>query len=105
MFDAPFYSAVLPDMVLSACSRRRDCSPVVLLHLADGSVLELCDVTNVNTGWIGVAYHKDGTCTGGEFAFVPHALVARVTVSLQRPSTKEALGFRHTTTAQPASPD
>jgi hypothetical protein len=102
MFDPQFYSEALPELVLSTCATRLDCSPVVILHLADGSAFELCDVTQISGGWLGVAYHKDGTCSGGDFAFIPHAVVARVTVSLRR-SEARTLGFRHATTEQPSA--
>jgi hypothetical protein len=99
MFDAQFYSAALPEMVLNACTKRLDCSPVVQLHLTDGSVYEVCQVTQLSADWLGLAYHRDGSCSGADFAFVPHAAVARVIISLQ-PAAARPLGFRHAQTSQ-----
>ncbi len=99
MFDAQFYPDALPEMVLSACAKRVDCAPIVQLHLTDGSIFEVCDVLQIAAGWLGFAYHRDGSCTGGDFAFVPHAAVARVGVSLQQ-AVPRRLGFRHTQTPQ-----
>jgi len=99
MFDPQFYLAALPEMVLHACAQRLDCTPVVQLQIADGSVFELCDVLQITPGWLGVAYHRDGTCTGADFIFVPHSIVTRVDVSLQQAAARR-LGFRHAQTTR-----
>ena len=94
MFDAQFYAAVLPQLVIGACTGRPDCTPVVQLHLADGTILEVCDVLQVAEGWLGIAYHRDGTCTGNDFTFLPHGVVTRVNVSLH-PAEARRIGFQH----------
>ncbi len=94
MFDSQFYATALSNLVRGVCAGRSDCTPVVQLHLADGTVLDICDVLQLSDGWLGLAYHRDGTCTGSDFAFLPHAVVTRVSVSLQ-PAQDRKLGFRH----------
>jgi len=103
MFDAQFYATALPQLVVDACAGRSDCTPVVQLHLADGTIFEVCDVLQLAEGWLGFAYHRDGTCTGNDFAFLPHAVVARASVSLH-PAAARKLGFRHLSLA-PAGSD
>lgn len=94
MFDAQFYATALPQLVVGACAGRPDCTPLVQLHLADGTILEICDVLQLAEGWLGVAYHLNGTCTGTDFTFLPHAVVTRASVSLH-PVEARRLGFRH----------
>jgi len=102
MLDAPFYATVLPGLVRRECGRRADCTPVVQLHLADGTVFEVCDILQLADQWLAVSYHRDKTCTASDFVFLSHAVVTRVLVSLE-PAEKRRLGFRHLESASATS--
>jgi hypothetical protein len=97
MFDAQFYSEALPALTAGACAQRGGCTPVVQVQLADGMVLEVCEVVLLAEGWLGLALHRNGACTGTDFTFLPHAVVTRVTLSLE-PAETHKLGFRHSET-------
>ncbi len=97
MFDAQFYAKALPQLVVGACSDRSDCTPVVQLHLTDGTVLEVGDVLQLAEGWLGLALHRSEICTGNELAFLPYGVVTRVGVSLHSGEARR-IGFRHSKT-------
>jgi hypothetical protein len=66
----------------------------VLLHLADGTVLDLCHIEQLYPEWLaGMVYSDPKTCDRMELVFVPYALIMRVTVSL--PSAHDRrIGFQ-----------
>jgi hypothetical protein len=47
MFDAEFYQAMLPDAVTQQCQMKPGHVPVVELHLADGTTLDLCHIVSL----------------------------------------------------------
>lgn len=93
-FDAEFFSGFLGERVRALCAQQPDRVPVVLLHLADGAVLDLCHIEQLFPEWIGcTVFHDAKTCTRMELVFVPYPLITRVTISL--PSIHERrIGFQ-----------
>ena len=66
----------------------------VLLHLADGAILDLCHIEQLFPDWMaGRVYWDPKTCDRMDLVFVPYALITRVTFSL--PSIHERrIGFQ-----------
>jgi hypothetical protein len=66
----------------------------VLLHLADGAVLDLCHIEQLFPDWLaGMFYHEPKTCERMDLIIVPYTLITRVTISL--PSVQERrIGFQ-----------
>ncbi len=102
MFDAAFYSTVLPERVMAECRARPDDVPVVVLHLANGKTLDLCHIVHLGERWLAVQHFRDSeACTDMDVAFLPYELVAMVTVSLHHPSSRRA-GFTMRAESGPA---
>lgn len=93
-FDATFFSGFLGERARALCARQPDRVPVVLLHLADGSILDLCHIEELFPDWMGGTIYSDPkSCDRMDLVFVPYALITRVTVSL--PSVHERrIGFQ-----------
>lgn len=93
-FDAAFFSGFLGDRVRALCAQQPDRVPVVLLHLADGAILDLCHIEQLFPDWVGATvFHDVKTCTRMDLVFVPYGLITRVTISL--PSIDERrIGFQ-----------
>lgn len=53
-FDALFFSSLLGERTRGLCAQQPERIPVILLHLADGSVLDLCHIDQLSPDWIGV---------------------------------------------------
>lgn len=102
-FDAAFFSGFLGERVRALCAQQPDRVPVVLLHLADGAVLDLCHIEQLFPDWVGcTVFHDAKTCTRMELVFVPYALITRVTISL--PSIHERrIGFQTPETSTDAT--
>lgn len=94
MLDAAFYASNLPDLVRQMCAARPGCTPAVRLHLAEGTLLELCEVLRITPTWAGFSYHRDKSCNGGDAVFLPLGAVTRVTISTQ-PAGSRTHGFGH----------
>lgn len=98
MFDAAFFKTVFPERLQVQCQAQPDGVPVVELHLADGTKLDVCHVAFQAESWLAVAYYEDGR---GEpeldTAFLPYT---GVTVSLHPRSSRKA-GFL----VQPVRPE
>ncbi len=99
-FDALFFSQFLGGRARALCAKQPDKTPVVLLHLADGAVLDLCHIDQLFADWMAVNVYRDPkTCDQMDLAFVPYAWVTRVTLSL--PSVHERrIGFQSPDMAQ-----
>jgi len=94
MFDATFFAEVLPDIVLKECKTRPDHVPVVHIHLADSSILDVCHVVHLAPNWFGVAFYRDPqSCDDMDIAFLPYGLVTRLTLVFHRTESRK-LGFR-----------
>ena len=92
-FGLQFFQQVLPDRVRAACDGYPDDVPVVELHLADETTLDLCHVSALEPAWFAANVFRDReTCEDMDMVFVPYPLVARVTVSLRHRSQRTA-GF------------
>jgi len=93
-FDAAFFSGFLGERARALCARQPDRTPVVLLHLADGAILDLCHIEQLFPDWMGGSVFRDAkTCDQMDLVFVPYALITRVTISL--PSVHERrIGFQ-----------
>ena len=94
MLDAAFYASNLPDLVRQMCAARPGCTPAVRLHLADGTMLDLCEVLRIAPTWAGFSYHRDKSCNASDSVFLPLGAVTRVTISTQ-PAGSRTLGFGH----------
>jgi len=98
-FDAAFFSGFLGNRARALCTEHPDQTAVVLLHLADGAVLDLCHIEQLFADWLaGMVYRDPKTCDRMELVFVPYTLITRVTISL--PSVHERqIGFQTKTPA------
>jgi hypothetical protein len=93
MFDAAFFQKVFPEHVRAECQAQPDRVPVVELHLADGTKLDLCHVVFLADSWLAVAYYRGGHGeTELDTAFLPYGVIARVTISLH-PRSSRRVGF------------
>jgi hypothetical protein len=70
-----------------------DAVPVVLLHLANGTTLDLCHIPFLAESWMAAHYYRDAD-SGDEMdlAFVPYTLVSMVTMTTRHRNTRR-LGF------------
>lgn len=92
-FGPAFFATVLLDRVRAECDGHPDGVPVVDLHLADGSTLDLCHIPAVEPQWLAAQVYRDReTCEEMDLAFVPYGLIMRVTVSVWRRSQRP-VGF------------
>lgn len=93
MLDATFFSTALRERVRAECERQPDQVPVVLLHLADGTAVDVCHILHLADGWLAVAYFRDSTaCDEMDTAYIRYDLVTRVTLSLHQRKSRR-LGF------------
>jgi hypothetical protein len=93
MFDGRFYQAVLPDAVKQQCQMNPGHVPVVELHLADGTTLDLCHIVAFGPTWFAVAYFRN-PAEGDEVeqALLPYPLVQWITLSAHPPQVRH-IGF------------
>lgn len=93
-FGAEFFTTVLHDRVRASCEGRGEDVPVVELHLADGTTLDLCHIPTVERLWLAVeAYRDTTTCEEMDLVFVPYEAVTRVTISMWHQG-RRPIGFR-----------
>lgn len=93
IFGAGFFATVLPERGLQACQGKPEAVPVVKLHLANGTILDLCHIPHMGPGWFAAHYYREiEKCDDMDLAFVPYQLVLLVTVSAQHRSARH-LGF------------
>ena len=93
MFDANFYSTVLPDLVKAECAAGTSDVPVVEARLADGTTLDVCHIIFLGPDWLAAAcYPSRGPSARLTTEFVRYDLVTRLTVSVQEAHTRK-LGF------------
>lgn len=92
-FGPSFFAAVLSDRIREVCDGHPDPVPVVELYLADGCVLDLCHIAGFEQLWAAVAVYRDpDSCEEMELAFVPYAMITRVSVSVRHKNERPA-GF------------
>ncbi|HSF15060.1 MAG TPA: hypothetical protein VLK65_05870 [Vicinamibacteria bacterium] len=101
-FDATFFSGILGERARALCAQKPDRIAVVLLHLADGAVLDLCHIDQLFPDWMAARVYRDPkACERMELVFVPYVFITRVTMFL--PSVQERrIGFQ-TEAASPQS--
>ena len=93
MFDTQFFATVLGERVRETCPADTEHVPVVLLHLKDGTVLDLCHIILVTPAWVAVMHFRDtATCDDTDCSFILYEMIARITVS-RRPRTEREVGF------------
>jgi hypothetical protein len=93
MFNARFYSEVLPELVGSQCNRQPDKTPVVEFKLGDGTVLDVCHVARLSEDWFSVTYFRDAqSCDEMDVCLLPYELVVRVNIALHHQQSRR-LGF------------
>lgn len=92
-FGLPFFCSVLRGRLERHCAGAGPEVPQVLLHLAGGSVLDLCHIVELAPRWIAAATFRDArSCEQMDLEFVPYELIVRVTLS-SRPAEEHRLGF------------
>lgn len=63
--------------------------PVVELHLADGTTLDLCHIPTLTAPRLAVQVYRDReTCEDMDLTFIPYGLIMRVTVSMWHRSSR-----------------
>ncbi len=93
LFDRAFFQAALPAHVAAIRSSHPDQTPVVQIHLADGTVLDVCHIIGLSDGWVGVAYFREpASCDEVDVAFLLYGTISRVTIALPHRSAR-AIGF------------
>lgn len=94
MFDASFYQTVLTDGVQAECAGKPDMVPVVELHLATGTILDLCHIIRLADDWMACRFFRNPEdCEDMDVAFLPYGLVNLVTVSLHHVESRR-VGFQ-----------
>ncbi len=92
-FDSAFFVSILGDRVRAACDGHPEAVPVVELHLADGTILDLCHIPGGEVRWLAAKVYRDReTCEEMDLMFVPYGLVTRITVSMWH-RNQRAIGF------------
>lgn len=93
-FGASFFAEVLPSRVRDLCPGRDADVPVVLLHLGDGTTLDVCHVAQLAPRWIALAvFGEQLSCERMDLVYVPYEAIVRITVS-RRPPSARPIGFR-----------
>lgn len=92
-FGPEFFAAVLADRLRVHCPGAEAHVSIVLLHLADGAVLDLCHIVELTPKWMCAAvFRAEMSCDEMDLEFLPYELITRVTLS-RRPSGERHLGF------------
>lgn len=92
-FSARFFLTVFRDWIRSKCSERQGEVPVVLIHVADGRVLDLCHIQLITPLWLAVAAYRDAaTCKDMNTEFIPFSSICGVTIS-KREGSNRKIGF------------
>lgn len=93
-FGGEFFVSLFGERVRAACRQQKDKVPVVELHLADGTTLDLCHIERLFPEWMGVMVYRDTkTCAEMDMALVPYGLITRITVSTW-PIHQRRIGFQ-----------
>lgn len=93
VFGMPFFGSMMNGQLREHCSGIGPDVPQVLLHLADGTVLDSCHIAEFAPRWIATAvFRDDRSCEHMDLEFVPYQLIVRVTLST-RPASERPLGF------------
>ena len=93
MFDKKFFESILGERIRETCPPDPEHVPVVLLHLKDGAVLDLCHILNAEPAWVAVMHFRDTpTCEDTDCSFVLYGMINRITLS-HRPRTEREVGF------------
>lgn len=93
MFDKTFFEEVLGQHVAKTCPMQADEIPVVLVHLADGAVLDVCHVAESLETWIALLHFSQvPECERMDLSFVRYETIVRITVS-PRSRTERKVGF------------
>jgi hypothetical protein len=92
-FDTRFYLAALPSYIQQRCTVREGDVPVLQLHLADGTQLDLCHIVSLADSWFTVAYFRNPEESGdADEAFLPYGLVQWITLAFHPPHVRH-IGF------------
>lgn len=101
VFDSEFFQVILPSYVESLATGHRDQVPVLQVHLADGSVLDICRIVGAAAQWVAVAFFREPlSCDEVDIAFLRYNLITRVTVCLPHRSAR-TIGFNTMPDAAP----
>lgn len=93
-FDPNFFCSVLPGRVGAMCPGASKDVPVVLVHLVDGTTLDVCHIAQLAPLWVAIAaFRNTPSCEQMDIEFVPYATIHRVTVSA-RSESERAIGFQ-----------
>lgn len=102
-FDGPFFANFLGNRARSLCEGKPDRTPVVLLHLADGAVLDLCHIEQLFPEWVAASVYFDPrSCERMDVVFVPYSLISRVTIALP-PAAERRIGFHTESSPEPST--
>lgn len=93
-FNAAFFLTVFRNWIKTKCAERADAVSVVLLHLTDGRVLDLCHIALLTPEWLAAAVYRDApSCDGMDTDFVPFSSISGVTIS-RRENAERRIGFQ-----------
>lgn len=92
-FGLAFFANVFPEFLRGVCPHESGRKAAVLVHLVDGTVLDLCHVEIVSGRWMAAAaFREGGDCDAMDTVFVPFESILRVTVSVCEAGDRR-LGF------------
>jgi hypothetical protein len=93
-FDPNFFCTILPGRVGALCPGVSKHVPVVLVHLVDGSVLDVCHIAQLSPRWVAMAAFRNApSCEEMDLHFVPYSTILRVTLSARSVSERQ-IGFQ-----------
>ena len=94
VFGLPFFCSVMKSRLMRHCSGVGPDVPQVLLHLAEGTALDLCHIVELSPKWIAAAvFRDDRSCDRMDVEFIPYELIVRVTLSSRPGEDHDRLGF------------
>lgn len=92
-FGPAFFASALHARVRAQCDEHPEGVPVVELHLADGTTLDVCHIPVLEAPWLAAQVYRDReTCEDMDLVFVPYGLIMRVTIAVWHRSQRP-IGF------------
>lgn len=95
-FGPAFFATRLAAFMRDRCPTPEDGLPVVLLHLTDGQVIDVCHVIGLASAWVALAAHAERSEERGPLMrteVVPYVSILRVTFMTDT-RVGERIGYR-----------
>src|SRR6476661_4452175 len=96
VFDRAFFESLLPAQVQALDAQHPEQTPVLHMHLLDGTVLDIRQLISLADSWLSAAYFIDAANDDAvAVVFLPYSLIARLTVTLPQTAERQ-IGFNTT---------